>query len=102
VPTPESRAAVRRADLILVDHANRLNFTRDAVAPHLKPRGIILVHDFILSADVPEAQRKGPGFTTHREWLEALGPLGFDLVYVDVAQVRRRHPLAMQFNLLLN
>lgn len=87
VPTPATRAAVRRADLILVDHANRLNFTRDAVAPHLKQRGIILVHDFILGADVPEVRRMGPGLTSHRQWLEALGPRGFDLVYVDVAQV---------------
>lgn len=86
VPTQTTRAAVRRADLVLVDHANRLNFTRDAVVPHLKQRGIVLVHDFILSTNVPEVQRRGPGHESHREWLEALGPRGFDLVYVDVAQ----------------
>ena len=70
-----------QADLVLVDHVNRLFFSRDVVAPFLSPGSILLVHDFSSTGDW------GPENTLHDDWLQALTPLGLHRVYNDVASV---------------
>ena len=75
VATDAVDAAIRSASVVLVDHVDRLEFCRDVVAPRLRRRGILLVHDF--------TQHAGPGPTTHEAWAAALGPLGFSRFYRD-------------------
>lgn len=56
--------AIKEAGIVLVDHADRLNFTVKAVAPNLRRDAVILVHDF------------PPEFTTEAMWHERLAPFG--------------------------
>ena len=75
VSSPAVDAALANASIVLVDHVDRLEFCRDVVAPRLKRRGMLLVHDFTNSV--------GPDPTEHSEWQAALGPLGFARFYRD-------------------
>lgn len=75
VSTDAVDAAIRSASVVLVDHVDRLEFCRDVVAPQMRRRGILLVHDFTAHA--------GPGPTTHQAWATALESLGFSRFYRD-------------------
>jgi len=74
-PTSTGKAAVesiRKAGLVLIDHADRLEFVRKFAAPNLQPGGVILVHDF------------PPEYTTEEMWEEALRPFGIVRRYREI------------------
>mmetsp|Transcript_55464 Transcript_55464/g.109964 ORF Transcript_55464/g.109964 Transcript_55464/m.109964 type:complete len:404 (+) Transcript_55464:166-1377(+) len=63
---------IRECSLVLVDHADRLWFTRVIVAPNLRRGAVIVVHDF------------PPGGTTEEQWDHELGLLGLSRRYASV------------------
>jgi hypothetical protein len=63
---------IKRAGIVLVDHADRLNFTIKVVAPNLRRDAVILVHDF------------PPEFTTQEIWEDSLSTMGIVRRYSQI------------------